>query len=441
MRIDIQVNGGSGLLFNNIKNLDEFLKIELNQLRCGRCFIIPTFITDSDENLKNFVNIVAQRIKFNEKEYKINGKTIILPKLFGIHFEGPFITNKGTHPQKYLKDLNEENLNNFVKILQPLKDCNIYFTFALELLKNMELLQKLMNSFKNITISVGHTKITKKEFEELQEKLGKNRIRMLTHLHNAMFEGHFSSDIDGIPSYVLGGKYDGYFGMVVDGQHTSKGELLPTLLNCYDKICIVSDGAACACCKINENNNLFEMGGSIGVVEEKIGELPSFFWTDFSKNKDFHETDLNKIYDMYITGQGGYKTLAGSAINLQQSYEFLQNLNIEEEVEKSKLNLKTKKFLEMGLKKNNLEEKDIRNFLNKHLDKMFVENPINALNIDKDIYSYEFRNNKLYKNDIIFIDFNEDFGNFLKQVDGDQADLKNKLLEFLSKFVCSHHVL
>lgn len=428
MKIDIQVNGGSGLLFNGIKSLDEFLRIELNQLKYGKCFIIPTFITDSDENLKRFVDIILQRIKLNEKEYKINEKKIILPKLFGVHFEGPFITNKGTHPQECLKEFNDQNLSNFIDIIKPLKDLNIYFTFAPELLKDKSLLQKLKDVCKNITISAGHTKITKDEFAKLQEELGKNKINMLTHFHNAMLEGHFVGDVEGIPSYVLEEKYSGYFGMVVDGHHTSKGELLPTLLNCYDEICIVSDGAACACCKIGKDNNLFEMGGNVSVVEQKNGELPNFFWTDFSKNKNFHETNLNKIYDMYVAGQGGYKTLAGSAVNLEQSYEFLKNLNIENELEKSKANLKTKKFLEIGLSKNSLEEKDIKRFIEQHLEKMFVDNPINALKIDGDIYNYEFKDNKLYKNNILFLDFNEDFGEFLKQTDNNQELLKDKLL-------------
>ncbi|HSQ97610.1 MAG TPA: hypothetical protein VLL98_02715 [Rickettsiales bacterium] len=435
MKIDIQVNGGSGLLFNNIKNINEFLKIELNQLKYGECFIVPTFITDSDENLKRFVEIVKQRIDLNEKKYEINGKTIVLPKLFGVHFEGPFITNKGTHPQKYLKEFNEKNLNDFIKIINPLKDFNIFFTFAPELLKDVNLLEKLKSDFKNITISAGHTNITKDKFEKLQEKLGDNKIKMLTHFHNAMFGGHFVNDIGGIPDYVMENEYDGYFDMIIDGQHTAKGELLPTLLNYYDEICIVSDGAAPACCKVDENNNLFEMGGNICTVEQKNGELPSFFWTDFSKNKDFYEKDLNKIYNMYIKGEGGYKTLAGSAINLQQSYEFLKNLHIKSELEKSKLNSKAKRFLEIGLKKNNLQESDIKSFLEKHLDRMFFDNPVNALNIDKDIYNYEFKDNKLYKNNNIFIDFDNDFGDFLEQVNSDQTKLKNKLMDFLSLLV------
>ena len=52
-KIDIQVNGGSGLLFNDISSLNQFLKIELNHLKYGECFIVPTFITDSFEKMQN----------------------------------------------------------------------------------------------------------------------------------------------------------------------------------------------------------------------------------------------------------------------------------------------------------------------------------------------------------------------------------------------------
>ena len=133
-KIDIQVNGGSGLLFNDITNLNQFLKIELNHLKYGQCFIIPTFITDSFEKMQKFIDILLERMSFNDKEYKINDKTIILPKLWGIHIEGPFITNKGTHPEKYLKDFNEENVNDIIKILKPLGNLPIIMTIAPELI-------------------------------------------------------------------------------------------------------------------------------------------------------------------------------------------------------------------------------------------------------------------------------------------------------------------
>ena len=431
--LDIQVNGGSGLLFNDINTIDEFLKIELNYLKYGRSFIIPTFITDSNEKLQKFIDIILQRIALSNKKYVINGNTVILPKLFGVHFEGPFITNKGTHPEKYLKKLNKENLNNFIQIIKPLQDINIYFTFAPELLEDIKLLDLLKDNFKNITISAGHTKITEKDFKELQDKLEQNKIKMLTHFHNAMLGGHFVNGVCGIPNYVVNNGFSGYFGMIADGQHTNKGELLPMLLNYSNNICVVSDGASPSCCKIDENNNLFTMGGNIAVVEQKEGELPCFFWTDFSKNKDFCEKDVNKICEMYVSGKGGYKTLAGSAIHLLQSFEFLRNINIEKELEKIKQNEIMQDLFEGGLKKNNLKIDDVQDFINKNLYKMFVENPAKALNIDEKFFEYEFVDGVLWKNGEKYIDFGCDFGDFLDVVGENCDGLRCELLVRLCK--------
>lgn len=441
-RIDIQVNGGSGLLFNNIKTLDEFLKIELNHLKQGKTFIIPTFITDSDEKLKNFISIVLDRIKLNEKEYSIGDNKIILPKLWGVHIEGPFITNKGTHPEQYLKDFDEKNVNEIIENLKPLGKLPIIMTIAPELIlkdfdSRLKLIKKLKNSL-NITLSAGHTKITKDDFKDLQKKLGKNKFTQLTHFHNAMLEGHFKGDVEGIPSYLIENDFDGYFGFVADGQHTSHGELIPTLLNYPEKICIISDCASPACCMVDNNNNLFRMGGSIGVVEQKNGELPSFFWTDFSRNPSDDvknkKLSIDELCNMYVKGEGGYKTLAGSAVNLDQCYYFLKNLNIGEELKKSKNNKKTKELLNNGLKKNNLQEKDIKNFIDNNIERMFFENQVKAINIDNDIYNYEIKDNKLFKNDKIFIDFNKNFGDFLKQSIEDQKSLREELIDFIKKY-------
>lgn len=442
-RIDIQVNGGSGLLFNSIKNLDDFLKIELNHLKHGKTFIIPTFITDSDEKLKNFVKIVSKRLELSEKQYKIDKTTITLPKLWGIHIEGPFITNKGTHPERYLKDFNAENVNNVIEILKPLGQLPIIITIAPELIlkdiKNRAGLLKKLKGKLNVTISAGHTKISKDDFKLLQEKLGEDRFKQLTHLHNAMLEGHFRGDDDGIPSYLIDSDFDGYFGLVADGQHTSSGELLPTLLNYPEKVCIISDCAAPACCTINENNNLSTMGGNIGVVKQKPNQLPNFFWTDFSKNPSDEvrnrKVPLEKLYEMYINGEGGYKTLAGSAVNLDQCHTFLKNLDIKKELEKSKSNPKAKRLLEVGLAKNNLDEKNIKDFINKNLERMFFENQIKAINIDSDINNYEIEGDKLLKNGKVFIDFDNDFNDFLEQFTENQDELKSKIIEELKGFI------
>ena len=207
------------------------------------------------------------------------------------------------------------------------------------------------------------------------------------------------------------------------------------LLNYSDNICIVSDGASPSCCKIDEDNNLFTMGGNIAVVEQKDGQLPCFFWTDFSKNKDFCEKDENKIYEMYVGGKGGYKTLAGSAIHLLQSFEFLQNINIEKELVKIKQNRVMQDLFERGLKDNSLKIENIQDFINKNLYKMFVKNPVKALNIDKEFFEYEFVDGVLWKNGEKYVDFGCDFGDFLDAMSGNCGYLKKELMNKLATFV------
>ena len=167
--------------------------------------------------------------------------------------------------------------------------------------------------------------------------------------------------------------------------------------------------------------------------KQKENELPSFFWTDFKKTNDekIKNKELSKeeLYKLYVKGEGGYKTLAGSAVHLTQCYQFLKNLDIEEELKKSKNKEKTKKLLEKGLLKNNIKEQDIKSFIDTVIDKMFIDNQIKAINLDKDIQNYEMINSKLYKNNILYIDFDNDFNDFLNQVDGNQKELKQELMQ------------
>lgn len=442
MRLDIQVNGGVGLLFNDVKNVDEFIKIELAHLVYGGNFIIPTFITDSPENMKRFFGIVAERMSLDEKEYLFNGRKIILPKLWGIHIEGGFITNKGSHPEKYLLDFNEENVDKIIEILKPIGGLPLYFTMAPELvLENAEngkkLVRKLRENF-NITLAAGHTKITAENFLIVQKILGDDGFTLLTHLHNAMLGGHFKGD-DGIPEYLMNNEFNGYFGFITDGHHTANGELLPTLLGYFDKICVVSDAASPACCDVNNNNNLFEMGGSVGVVEREEGKLSCFFWTDFSKNPDKRilENKLSKeeLFGLYVKGEGGYKTLAGSAITQGEACEFLKTFNMDEELSKSMKNEMAKKLLKMAFEKNNIsfenpDKGQIRKLIIENIEKMCFENPIRALKIDEEIKKYSIKNNGLYKDNELFIDFDE-IRQFLKNYNNNYDKLRKRLLNFL----------
>ena len=78
------------------------------------------------------------------------------------------------------------------------------------------------------------------------------------------------------------------------------------------------------------------------------------------------------------------------------------------------------------------QEDKVRMYAKLHdiaIDKMFIDNQIKAINLDKDIQNYEMINSKLYKNNILYIDFDNDFNDFLNQVDGNQKELKQELMQ------------
>ena len=69
-----------------------------------------------------------------------------------------------------------------------------------------------------------------------------------------------------------------------------------------------------------------------------------------------------------------------------------------------------------------------------HKEKMFFENQLKAINLEKDIIEYEIIDNKLYKNNKLYIDFECDFGDFLKQNIPDQTLLKEELINNIRKY-------
>ena len=66
---------------------------------------------------------------------------------------------------------------------------------------------------------------------------------------------------------------------------------------------------------------------------------------------------------------------------------------------------------------------------------MLFDNPIIAINIDKDINNYEIEQDGLLKNGKLFIKFNDTMNNFLEQSIEDQTKLKEELMEQLKKYI------
>src|SRR5215468_8543895 len=77
--IDVQVNGGGDVLFNDDPTVDGIAKIAAAHRRFGTTSLLPTLITDTDDKMQAARDAAAAAV----------GK---VPGVLGIHFEGPFLS-------------------------------------------------------------------------------------------------------------------------------------------------------------------------------------------------------------------------------------------------------------------------------------------------------------------------------------------------------------
>ncbi len=91
--IDIQVNGGGGVLFNNQPTADGLAIIARAHRRFGTTGLLPTLISDTPEKMALAVAAARQAIADG------------VPGILGIHLEGPYINpvRKGTHDAHMLR--------------------------------------------------------------------------------------------------------------------------------------------------------------------------------------------------------------------------------------------------------------------------------------------------------------------------------------------------
>ena len=85
--IDVQVNGGGGVLFNDTPTVEGIRAIGAAHRKFGTTGFLPTLITDTREKMAAAVAAVR------------DGLAAGVPGLLGIHLEGPFLNpdRKGAH--------------------------------------------------------------------------------------------------------------------------------------------------------------------------------------------------------------------------------------------------------------------------------------------------------------------------------------------------------
>jgi len=165
--IDLQVNGGGGVLLNEDRSLFGLRTICSAHYQYGTTALLPTLITDTPA-------ITAETVAAGKAAVEAQ-----LPGFLGLHLEGPHLSlaRKGAHDPALIRPMNEEDLANLIAARQALP--NLLTTVAAETVKP-EQISRLTEA--GVVVSIGHSDASMVQVEAA----AKAGASMATHLFNAM---------------------------------------------------------------------------------------------------------------------------------------------------------------------------------------------------------------------------------------------------------------
>ncbi len=216
--IDVQVNGGGGVLFNDEPSVQAIRQIGRAHRRFGTTGFLPTLISTDLE-------VVSQAIEATRAALAAR-----VPGVLGIHIEGPFLSmeRKGVHDPAKLRELDDSALG----LLTSLGSGRTVVTLAPEV-TTPQIIRRLANA--GVIVSAGHTNAT---YAEVTEAL-RNGLRGFTHLFNAMSQ--LTSREPGAVGAALEDRAS-WCGIIVDGEHIAP-PVLRLALRCkpHERFMLVTD--------------------------------------------------------------------------------------------------------------------------------------------------------------------------------------------------------
>jgi N-acetylglucosamine-6-phosphate deacetylase len=193
--IDLQVNGGGDLFWNDEPSAAAAHQIWRAHLKLGTTNILPTFITGSLDRMRQASASVRQLIESNDTG------------VLGIHFEGPWIepARAGVHDKQYIREPNNEDEAVYKSIL-PIPTL---VTLAPEHAPKGAIGRL---SAAGIRVWAGHTNAT---YDQMLSATSEG-LAGATHLHNAM--SPFTSREPGVVGTCLADERL-KCAIIVDGYH------------------------------------------------------------------------------------------------------------------------------------------------------------------------------------------------------------------------------
>ena len=249
--IDVQVNGGGGVLFNNAPTVEALRSIVAGHRRFGSTGLMPTLISDDVETMRLAVAAVRQAIAEG------------VPGVLGIHLEGPYIApeRKGTHNADKFRVPDAAE----IEMATALDNGVTLITLAPEQVPADTIRAMVARGAK---VAAGHTAAS---YEQARAGLDAG-ISGFTHLYNAM------TPLQGREPGVVGAALEdphSWCGVIVDGVHVHPASLRVALAaKPRGKVVLVTDAMP----MVGSDDPSFNLYGETivakdGVVRNAAGSL------------------------------------------------------------------------------------------------------------------------------------------------------------------------
>lgn len=198
--IDVQVNGGGGVLFNEDPTPEGIARIAAAHRNHGTIGLLPTLVTDTPQ-------VMAAAIAATREARRPT------PAALGIHLEGPFLDprRKGAHELGYIRELERDDVATIAEA-----NCGAVMLTLAPNRVGTESIAELARH--GVLVSLGHSDASYEEARSAVEA----GARAFTHLFNAM------SAPTGREPGMVGAALDldeAFVGLIADGHHVHEANL------------------------------------------------------------------------------------------------------------------------------------------------------------------------------------------------------------------------
>ncbi|HUH54870.1 MAG TPA: N-acetylglucosamine-6-phosphate deacetylase [Rhodanobacter sp.] len=246
--IDVQVNGGGGVLFNDAPTVETIRQIGVGHRRYGTTGFLPTLISDDADVMRAALDAVEQALAEG------------VPGVLGIHLEGPYLApaRKGVHDPKFFRVPDADEL---ALLCAPHRGVRL-ITLAPDRMPTASISALAASG---VIVCAGHTAA---DYATTRAALDAG-VRGFTHLFNAMTP--FGSREPGVVGAALEDA-ESWCGLIADGHHVHPASLRVAIAaKARGKMLLVTDAMP----PVGADSPAYQLNGETIVVKDGVCQTAS----------------------------------------------------------------------------------------------------------------------------------------------------------------------